>query len=84
MKLNNIIFKDIESLSKEELAYFEASKLKMYTYKKNDEIIYVFRIYTNSDDCAVSKYIYNNDTYVNSSLEEMNLLKCDYNVSKIE
>ncbi len=54
--------------------YLDSERIE-YTCKKDGNVIYVFTVYKNGDDCAVNKYICDEDEDVLSSLEEMEKLK---------
>ena len=74
---------------KENCYYYSESSLDSeqteYACKKDGEVIYVFTVYKNGDDCAVNKYICDEDEDTLGSLEEMEELKSKgYVIEEIE
>lgn len=64
-------------LSNSDMDYYLNSEQTEYSCKKDGNIIYMFTVYKNGEDCAVNKYICDQDEDVLSSLEEMETLKAD-------
>lgn len=64
-------------LSNSDMDYYFNSEQTEYNCKKDGQIIYMFTVYKNGEDCAVNKYICEKDEDVLSSLEEMENLKAD-------
>ena len=56
--------------------YFDSERTE-YAWKKDDEVIYVFTVYKNGEECAVNKYICDEDEDTLGSLEEMEKLKSE-------
>lgn len=78
-RLEKIISKDIRNagINKEDIEYYLNSKQSEYNCKKDNEVVYVFTIYKNGNECAVNKYICNEDEDILGSLEEIEKLKSE-------
>lgn len=78
-RLEKIISADIRNteINKKDLDYYLNSEQTEYACKKDDEVIYVFTVYKNGEECAVNKYICDEDEDTLGSLEEMEKLKSE-------
>ena len=78
-RLEKIISADIRNteINKKDLDYYLDSEQTEYACKKDDEVIYVFTVYKNGEECAVNKYICDEDEDTLGSLEEMEILKSE-------
>ena len=78
-RLEKIISADIRNtkINKKDMDYYLGSERTEYACKKDDEVIYVFTVYKNEEDCAVNKYICDEDEDTLGSLEEMEKLKSE-------
>ena len=78
-RLEKIISADIRNtkINKKDLDYCLDSEQTEYACKKDDEVIYVFTVYKNGEECAVNKYICDEDEDTLGSLEEMEKLKSE-------
>ena len=76
-RLEKIISVDIRNtkINKADMDYYLDSEQTEYACKKDGNVIYVFTVYKNGDDCAVNKYICEEDEDVLSSVDEMEKLK---------
>lgn len=78
-RLEKIISADIRNtkINKKDMDYYFDSERTEYACKKDDEVIYVFTVYKNGEECAVNKYICDEDEDTLGSLEEMEKLKSE-------
>ena len=78
-RLEKIISADIRNtkINKKDMDYYFDSERTEYACKKDDEVIYVFTVYINGEECAVNKYICGEDEDTLGSLEEMEKLKSE-------
>ena len=78
-RLEKIISADIRNtkINKKDMDYYFDSERTEYACKKDDEVIYVFTVYKNGEECAVNKYICDEDEDILVSLEEMEKLKSE-------
>ena len=86
-RLEKIISADIRNtrISKKDMDYYLDSEQTEYACKKDGEVVYVFTVYKNGNDCAVNKYICDEDEDTLGSLEEMEELKSKgYVIEEIE
>ena len=86
MKLQDVILKNIEEATKEEVNYINNSKIeKRFICKKAGNIIYVFDIWKNQSDSVFVRVAFDNGKGVISSMEELNHLKdCGYEITEID
>ena len=86
-RLEKIIGADIRNtrISKKDMDYYLDSERTEYVCKKDNEVVYVFTVYKNGNDCGVNKYICDEDEDTLGSLEEMEKLKSEgYVIEEIE
>lgn len=86
-RLEKIISADIRNtkIDKADMDYYLDSEQTEYVCKKDGNVVYVFTVYRNGDDCAVNKYICNEDEDTLSYLEEMEKLKSEgYIIEEME
>lgn len=78
-RLEKIISADIRNtkINKKDMDYYLDSERTEYACKKDDEVICVFTVYKNGEECAVNKYICDEDEDTLGSLEEMEKLKSE-------
>ena len=78
-RLEKVISADIRNtrINKKDMDYYLDSERTEYACKKDDEVIYVFTVYKNGEECAVNKYICDEDEDTLGSLEEMEKLKSE-------
>ena len=78
-RLEKIISADIRNtkINKKDMDYYLDSERTEYACKKDDKVIYVFTVYKNREECAVNKYICDEDEDTLGSLEEMEKLKSE-------
>lgn len=78
-RLEKIISTDIRNtkIDKADMDYYLDSEETEYACKKDDEVVYAFTVYKNGNDCAVNKYICDEDEDTLGSLEEMEKLKSE-------
>lgn len=78
-RLEKIISADIRNtkINKKDMDYYLDSERTEYACKKDDEVIYVFTVCKNGEECAVNKYICDEDEDTLGSLEEMEKLKSE-------
>lgn len=78
-RLEKIISTDIRNtkIDKVDMDYYLDSKRTEYACKKDGEVVYVFTVYKNGNDCGINKYICDEDEDVLSSLEEIEQLKSE-------
>ena len=78
-RLEKIISTDIRNtmISKEDIDYYFDSEQTEYFCKKDGEIVYIFTVYKNGNECAINKYICDDDKDTLGSLEEMEKLKSE-------
>ncbi len=78
-RLEKIMSIDIRNtkINKADMGYYLDPKRTEYACKKDDEVVYVFTVYKNGNDCAVNKYICDDDEDNLGSLEEMEKLKSE-------
>ena len=86
-RLEKIISTDIRNtrINKKDMKYYLDSEQTEYACKKDNEVIYVFTVYKNGDDCAVNKYICDEDEDTLCSLEELKRLESEgYVIEKMD
>ena len=78
-RLEKIVSADIRNtkINKKDMDYYLDSERTEYACKKDDEVIYVFTVYKNGEECAVNKYICDEDEDALGLLEEMEKLKSE-------
>lgn len=78
-RLEKIISADLRNarINKADMDYYLDSEQAEYACKKDDEVVYVFTVYKNGNDCAVNKYICEEDEDTLGSLEEIEKLKSE-------
>ena len=76
-RLERIICADIRNtrISKKDIDQYLDSERTEYACKKDGEVVYVFTVQKNGNDCCVNKYICDEDEDTLGSLKEIEELK---------